>query len=292
MHHRLRYFAIATVALFAILVPIALAHPGSAIAVNQDGRVYFVDTGGGVFSIVRKGQVVRHDGPAFHWFALDSTGQFRTTSWPTIPDGELRAVGVNPTIILSSDVPVTIAEGGFYFPEGRGDGRIQIVGVAPSGKRSVRAVLPPVRRHGELITWLNGLAPGPSGSLYYTEDRAVRTIDSRGRVTTLADVATVPGCSEVPGTEADVPYLRGLAVAADGTAYVAASGCGAVLKISPRGAVTLILSASPPGCLQPSPLPTERPSFSRSPSGIHPTTVENGFLGYGRSPARGRSTRW
>ena len=29
----------------------AFAHPGSAIAVASDGRVYFVDTGGGVFSL-------------------------------------------------------------------------------------------------------------------------------------------------------------------------------------------------------------------------------------------------
>ena len=235
---RVRHLAIVAVLAFAVR---AFAHPGSAIGVTPDGRVYFVDTGAGVFSIVRKGLVVRHDGPAFHWFALDANGRFRNTPWPHIPGGELRAAGVNPTIILSSDVPVAIGDGTFYYPESREE-RIHITGVAPSGKRSLRAVLPPARR-----TWLNGLAAGPGGSLYYTEDNAVGAIDARGRVTTLATVTTVPGCTAIPGIESDLgPYLRGIAVGADGTVYVAASGCGALLKISRRGEVTPILRTSSP----------------------------------------------
>ena len=225
----------------------AVAHPGSAIAVNRDGRVYFVDTGGGIFSIVRAGQVLRHDGPAFHWFAIDPGSRFTSTPWPSIPGGELRAVGSHPTLILSSDLPIAIGEDALYFPEADREDRVRIIGVAPSGARHVRALLPPVRRGGLLGRWINGLAAGPGGSLYYAEDRAVRKIDSRGRVTLVADVAKVPGCVTIPGVEPEVgPYLRGLAVAHDGTVYVAASGCGALLKISPRGAVTPILRTSSP----------------------------------------------
>ena len=200
-----------------------------------------------MFSIVRPGVVVRHDGPAFHWFALDPTGQFRDTPWPAIPGGELRVVGTNPTLILSSDVPVAIGQGTFYFPERAPGDRVHIIAVTPAGKRSLRAVLPPVRSDDKVAPWLNGLAAGQNGSLYYTEDRAVRKIDARGRVTLFAKVATVPNCAAIPGIGPEVqPYLRGIAVAPDGTAYVAASGCGAVLKISPGGAVTPILRASPP----------------------------------------------
>jgi hypothetical protein len=225
----------------------AFAHPGSAIGVSPDGRVVFVDTGGGVFSIEPDGRVVRREGPAFHWFALDPAGRFRATRLPAIPDGELRAVGVNPTVILSSDVPVVVAGDTFYFPERASDTGIRIVAVAPSGARSVRATLPPVRRGGEVVTWINGLAGGPNGSLYYTEDHAVRVIDARWRVTTLATVASVARCIAVPGLEADMrPYLRGLAVAPDGTVYVAASGCGALLKITPRGAVAPLLRTASP----------------------------------------------
>lgn len=223
------------------------AHPGSAIAVNPDGRVFFVDTGGGLFSIERNGKALRHEGPAFHWFALDASGRFRRTPWPSIPGGELRSVGNVPTIVLSSDVPITIDDGALYFPEGGGDGRIRIIRVLPAGTRSIRAVLPSIRRGGEVITWLNGLAPGPEGSLYYSEDSAVRKIDARGRVTTVANVTSVPNCAAIPGTEAAVrSYLRGLAVAGDGTVYVAAAGCGAVLRINARGAISTILRTTSP----------------------------------------------
>src|SRR6266480_1657049 len=57
----------------------------------------------------------------------------------------------------------------------------------------------------------------------------------------------VPGCARIPGTEpGSEPYLRGLAVAPDGTIFVAASGCGAVLKVTPRGAIATVLRTTSP----------------------------------------------
>lgn len=209
----------------------AFAHPGSAIAVANDGRVYFVDTGGGVFSI-HNGRVARHEGPAYHWFAFDPQGRFRNTRWPHIPGGTIQVAG---PVILSSDLPVTIGtDGVFYYPE-RGS---RIIGVRPNGQTAVRATLPGTQQ------WINGLAPGPNGTLYYTEDAAVRKIDTRGRVTTVAERIAVPNCVTIPGNTK--PYLRGLAVAPDGTVYVAASGCGALLKIDPRGRVAPLLRTASP----------------------------------------------
>ena len=51
----------------ALAVGAALAHPGASIHVAADGRVFFVDTGGGMFVVERNGRLVRHPGPAFHW---------------------------------------------------------------------------------------------------------------------------------------------------------------------------------------------------------------------------------
>lgn len=220
-------------AVFVVLLAAcaAFAHPGSAIAVAADGRVWFVDTGGGVFSI-HNGRVARHEGPAYHWFAFDPQGRFRSTRWPHIPGGTIEVAG---PVILSSDLPVTIGtDGVFYYPD-RG---ARIVGVQPNGQTAVRATLP-----GGL-QWINGLAAGPNGTLYYTEDAAVRKIDARGRVTTVAERIAVPNCTAIPGNSK--PYLRGLAVAPDGTVYVAASGCGALLKIDPRGRVAPLLRTSSP----------------------------------------------
>ncbi len=224
------------------------AHPGAAIAVSDDGLVWFVDTGGGVFSIDAKGRVVRREGPAFHWFAFDPASRYRKTPWPALPGAEIRSAGDHPTVILSSDFPVTIgADGKFYYPDGSGGDRVRIVAVEASGTRSVRATLPPIRRGGQTVTWLNGLAPGRDGSLYYTEDRMIRRVDPRGQVTAVVGNVVVAGCTAIPGIEKEVgPYLRGLAVAADGSIYVAASGCGAVLKVDPKGRVSTVLRTTAP----------------------------------------------
>jgi hypothetical protein len=155
---------------------------------------------------------------------------------------------VNPTVILSSDFPVTIgADGRFYYPDGTSGERIRIVAIEPSGARSVRTTLPPIRRAGQTIMWLNGLVPGTDGSLYYTEDRSIRKVDRRGQVTAVAANLVVTNCAPLPGIEPELgPYLRGLAVGADGSIYVAASGCGAVLKVDAKGHVSTVLRAVAP----------------------------------------------
>ena len=231
--------------LFALTTTSLLAHPGAAIAVAGDGRVYFVDTGGGNYVIGRDLKITRLDGPAFHWFALDPQNRFRATRWPAVPNGEFRSAG---SLVLSSDFPVAIgADGKFYFPERGNDQRIRIVGIAPSGERAVLATLPLVKSKGQTVSWINGLTAAPGGGLYYTEDHAVKRIDAKGNVSVVAANVTVPNCTGIPGTEpGQGPYLRGLAVAADGTVYVAASGCGALLKIDAKGKSTPILRTTAP----------------------------------------------
>jgi hypothetical protein len=91
------------------------------------------------------------------------------------------------------------------------------------------------------------MAAGADGALYVSLDRAIQKIDAGGRVSTIASDIDVPGCVRIPGTEPQVgPYLRGLAVAPNGTIFVAAAGCGAVLMVSPKGVVTPVLRTSPP----------------------------------------------
>ena len=223
----------------------SLAHPGAAIAVGRDGRVYFVDTGAGVFSIDAQGRLARQPGPAFHWFAFDPQSRFRSTPWPSMPGAEFRSAGA---VVLSSDYPVAIGNNGtFYYPDPSGGDRIRIVGIAPSGARSVLATLPPVRQRGEIVRWLNGLTAAVDGSLYYTEERAIRKIDRRGQVSTVIEHVRVANCTAVPEIGPEMrPYLRGLAVAADGSIYVAASGCAAVVRVDAKGKVSTVLRSSPP----------------------------------------------
>jgi hypothetical protein len=226
----------------------ALAHPGAAIALGRDGRVYFVDTGGGIFEIGRDGRLNRHDGPAFHWFALDPDSRLAKTAWPSIPGSEIRSVGLHPTLVLSSDFPVTVGrDGALYYPERDPENLWRIIRVSPTGSRSVHATLPAdVKPEGD-FGWINGLAAGRDGTLYYTHQRVLRKISERGLVSTVAADVRVPDCVPIPGIGPEArPYLRGLDVAPDGTLFVAAAGCGAVLKITPTGQVTPILRTASP----------------------------------------------
>jgi hypothetical protein len=66
-------------------------------------------------------------------------------------------------------------------------------------------------------------------------------------VTTVAEIASVPKCGSIPGLEGyTAPYLRGLAVADDGMIYVAASACGALLRVDRAGRVSPVLWTSAP----------------------------------------------
>ena len=225
-----------------------LAHPGSGIAVDRRGRVYFADTGGGVWKIDTDRRLTRVNDSRFHWLALDADGRFAAGRMPTSSFGDFVRASADPPIVSSSDFPIAFGgDGALYYSErGRADRRVQLVRWTAAGERSVFAVLPATTERGPL-EWINGLTAGPGGSLYYSENTAIRRVSAGGEISTAAVNVTVSGCVEIPGNEPDTgAFLRGLAVTTDGTIYVAAAGCGAVLKINPRGEVTPVLRTTSP----------------------------------------------
>jgi sugar lactone lactonase YvrE len=179
--------------------------------------------------------------------AIDLEGRFRGARLPSLPNADLRHVGADPGLLLSSDFPLVIGrDGALYYPRSGSEERVQVMRWTSSGAGSVLATLPARSEQGPL-RWINGLSLGPDGSIYYTEDRAVRRIGRDGGISTVAAGVTAPGCIQVPGIEPALGvYLRGLDVAEDGTVYVAAAGCGAVLKIGARGEITPVLRTAGP----------------------------------------------
>ncbi len=151
----------------------------------------------------------------------------------------------DPRLIVATSYPVTFgSDGVFYYPQVAEKGRVRIMRMEPGKAAEPFADLPPAREiggNGESVEWIWGIAAGPAGSIYYTEQQAVRRIAPDGTVSTVAENIVVPDC-ERPEALQDAPSktnLYGLDVAADGTVYVAASGCSAVLKISPDGNVAV-----------------------------------------------------
>jgi len=214
-----------------------IAHPGSGIVVDRRGEVYFLDTGAGVWKIDLRGKVTQVPGPRFHWMAIDLEDCFNTAHLPAGAGGDITRVGTNPRLLTASDYPIAIgANGSLFYPSYSSGSGLQLKELTPSDRTTVFANLTAAGR-GDL-RWLNGLAAGADGSLYYTEDNAVRRISARGEVSTVVANLTIPTCVSIPGTTR--PMLRGLAADRHGTIYVAASGCGSVLKISAGGQVTTL----------------------------------------------------
>lgn len=226
----------------ACLLPTpATAHPGSGIVVDRLGQVYFVDMVSGVWKLAAHGALTHIPGPAFHWMTLDAGDRFGAVQLPSGSGWEIARIGAHPTLLLASDFPLAMGrDGNVYYPTQGGGTPLQIVKLLPSGKTSILASLPTTTARGPL-RYLNGLAAGPDGSLYYTEDDAIRRISREGRVSTIAEKLTLAGCTAIPGIAAkDRPLLRGLAIDASGTIYVAATGCGSVFKVTPAGHVTVL----------------------------------------------------
>jgi len=225
-----------------------MAHPGSGIAVDHKGQVYFLDTGSGLWKIDTQGKVTHLSEIKFHWLALDENNVFAEGRLPSSSgtglDWQIVKVGADPTILLASDWPIAMGQDGSLYYQSGSPGNLRIMRSLRSGTTTVFARLP-VTVPGEPLSHVSGLWPGPSGYLYYTEESAIRRITARGLVGTVVTVPALPGGPSIPGIPKH-PYLRELVVDAQGTIYVADTGDARVLKITPRGKITTLVQTESP----------------------------------------------
>jgi DNA-binding beta-propeller fold protein YncE len=220
------------------------AHPGSGIAVDRLGQVYFLDTGSGLWRIDARGGLTHLSGTLFHWLAIDENNRFANTQLASGALGEILKVGPNPTVLLSSDYPIAIGrDGNLYYPSGRA-GNLRMMTMTPDGTTSVMATLPPTIK-GEPLPYIGGVVAGADGSLYYTEDNAIKRITPQGLIGTAVTVHAPAGPPSIPATDQH-PYLRGIAVDAGGVMYVADTGDARVLKITPAGKITTLIETQSP----------------------------------------------
>jgi hypothetical protein len=220
-----------------------ISHPGSGIAVDRLGQVYFLDTGSGLWKIDQQGKLARISETMFHWLTLDADNRFASSRLPSGPLGDILSVGADPTLLLSSDYPISMGqEGNLYYPSGP-PGGLRIMRMIPSGETSALATLPATARGP--LPHINGITAGPDCSLYYTENGAIRRISAEGRVSIVATIPALAGGPSIPGTNQH-PFLRGLAVDDRGVMYVADNGDARVLKITPDGRITTLLQLQSP----------------------------------------------
>jgi hypothetical protein len=226
------------------------AHPGASIVVDAQGQIFFADTGEGVWKIDTQGKLSLISSQNYHWLAIDPKGHFAPSRNLGDFDGgsfeRITPQGSVPAIIVSSDYPVAVgADGGLFYVPFKQDGPRELVRRMSDGKRAVFTKLPNAQSV-KPVSWVNGITTAPDGLLYATDNDAILRIDAKGIVSTFRSAINSPDCSDpLPGTPQKT-YLRGLAVAANGTVYVAANGCRSVIAVPATGAIRTILQSEAP----------------------------------------------
>jgi hypothetical protein len=118
------------IGLSGILAPVASAHPGSGIVVDEQGRVFFVDTGnpdartpGHILRIDAPGQLTSVHASGAHWLALDAAGSFAQADLRTWFDRRLTPnfervprTDANPTLLQTDGAPFIVhRDGNLYY---------------------------------------------------------------------------------------------------------------------------------------------------------------------------------
>jgi sugar lactone lactonase YvrE len=268
-----RTLLIAALSLAAPLAGRAAAHPPWGITVDHQGRVYFadIDHGNHIWRIEAAGELTSVvSGRHSHDLHLDRAGNLFVAHVAYIPDGERwesRLLKVEPSGASSVTIPPTTDRKRFWgnaFTRDRGgnvyfgytnnprageaedeslllrrspDGRVAVLAGSTQGHRDG------VGRRARFVA-VNGLAWGPDGVLYVSDHDTVRKVTRDGAVTTLARdlVVRAPASEPFGGSN----HLFGLAVAADGTVYVADHGSRRILKITPGGRAATAAMSEPP----------------------------------------------
>jgi len=217
----------------------AAAHPGSGIVVDAQGNVFFQDgVARTIWKIDPQGKVTAHyDKLGGHWMALDTKGKF------TRADLKLVEWIAPALIVADGGAPITMnTDGNLYYGldlSSTGQVSVGMTRIFPDGRQEPFALEFAKRIEPLGIT---GLTSGADGTLYVACLTSVFKVKTDGTFTTLVDLALLKGCEQ----DAPTSFLRGLDVDAQGTVYVAATGCRGVVKITAAGKVETVLKAERP----------------------------------------------
>ena len=231
----------------------ASAHPSSGIVVDQEGQVFFQDiVAGAIWKIDAQGNLTKYcDQLGGYWMALDRDGSFARADLRLVK--RITPLGARPTLLVADGgAPIVVyPEGNLYYGHALLDGGKVAVGltrVSPDGKQTLFS--PDLKKTLEKRDYgVFGLAIGPNGSIYVSTWDAVLKVNRHSTVTTVVHPVVVKDCDEDPADHKPtnrLPYLRGLAVDAQGTVYAAATSCHRLLKIAPDGKVESVLRAERP----------------------------------------------
>ena len=248
----------------------AWAHPGSGLAVDAQGRVFF--TAGPMIVMIETNGVARtivHDAKNEKFYQLHHLQRAPDGCWLTASDvgnaiwrftqeGKLSRFyppenDDRPLRVGSGGDPFAVdREGNVYAVNSQQDRFTQILKVSAQGRVGVLAGGDWGFADGQgtnaMFRDLHGgsMMVAPDGALLLTEDYArVRRIDPNGTVTTLAG-GSAKGFTNGQGAEARFNGATGLALDAQGNVLVVEFS-GRIRQIDPAGVVTTLAGSGETG---------------------------------------------
>lgn len=246
------------------------AHPPTGIVVDRSGNVYFSDletiwkfSAEGKLSVFRAGQRGRH----VHELAIDHDDNIygadvsynpATKGWPSSVWIMSPAGKITYLLETTENPPRGMGiwrdhEGNLYSVIQNNHTKTQtlLLRRTPSGEVTTLAGgaygLADGKGVSAMFGSIGGMTFGPDGNLYLTDRAAIRRVTMNGEVTTLAKGLDFREQKDQPRFLAGAgETLTGLAVASDGTVFVADAANRRLLKVTPGGKVDSVLRTEPP----------------------------------------------
>ena len=219
---------------------IADAHEAWGLIVHPDGTIYFADIPTNtIWRVTPEGrlEVAVRDKHSHALVAMEDGTIYGTHEhtrarpgevWRLAPNGDLRVVFIaSEAFEMSLHAFLMATDGTIYSTNvyaGPGSPH-HLLRRSPSGSIDVTV--------GE-AAGIDGLAPGPNGSIYFTDTTGLRRVSLDGTVTTIAHGMTEPSWGE---------DLMGLTVESATSIYVADYSGHRVLRVNGAGERTAIFSS-------------------------------------------------
>ena len=225
----------------------AKGHVGTGIDLDRQGRIYFTDTYHNcIWRLETNGTLTKVlQGVHLDYLIVGDDGyvyMVRDGVWKMSPQGEMTEV-LNPTQfpagpgrLLCVDRQVNI-----YFVKPDSGTVPKIYRRSPDGKATLMASGGDAQQQpAAMFSHINSAVCAADGSLYLRDDQSIRRIAPDGRIPTLAHGEDA-GSAE--GGEESLVRTMGMTVDNAGNVYVANYWKRAVLKLTPDGRVSMLVTS-------------------------------------------------
>jgi sugar lactone lactonase YvrE len=249
---------------FFLLTAEVAAHPAWGIAVDRQGQVYFTDLktvwkidAQGTLSVFRKGDD-RHT----HELNIDEAGniygadnsyepatqRFFSSIWKMTPTGSFSYL-LPPTEYPPKGTSIwRDRDGNTYHATSFPERELLVLKRAPDGRVTVLAGKSnAASEYRQQIPYsLGGMAFGADGALYFVHGASISKLTTSGTLTALANNLLLENASGNPTGAGSPTQLFGIAVDAEGNAFIADHGNRRVIKINPGNQITTLIRAEEP----------------------------------------------